>query len=207
MKRIVLILLSICAFASCSQEDEKEKTSAAGTSLELTLKDEDGNVMTEGIGYALLYGTVEDWSYGLHQIGEPKFANAAGKITFDNLTPQKYYWRVENGCRNNFTTSITTPSPLVANVNNEVIVPMTTSFSLRLQKNSAYEGSAFNIFINSGSAIAIPEGLDERTILSLPPHSSVRVVQTSGFSGEPIDVTYSDLSAECGQTLTLNYPE
>ena len=204
MKRILLIAFMLAtAFTSCSGDEDSQVTEK--TSLELTLKDEDGNIITTGMGIARLYPTENDWSYDTNQIGEPGFADANGKITFTNLTAQKYYWRVENGCRNNFTTSITMPQPLVANIANKADVPLTTFFNLQLIKSTAYQDATFMVYINNTTVLTIPAGPDVHTVPLIPPHSVVRVVQTNN-TPNPIDVTYSDLDGDCGETVTLNYP-
>lgn len=205
MKQL-LLLLSVAATLLTSCSGDQEATPANTTSLELTLKDEDGNIITNNLGFATLYSTVDDWSYDRNRIGEPAFADANGKIQFTGLSAQKYYWRVENGCRNNYTTSITTPLPLEANTTNRVEVPLTTNFTLRLKKSAAYETATFMVYVNNSSVLTIPSGPDVRDILNMPPHSTIRVVQTGVFTGPPIDVTYSNLDEDCGQMLTLEYP-
>ena len=207
MKRILLFALILAsALTSCSGDEEEEGTTTNTTTLELTLKDEDGNVITTGMGIARLYPTEHDWSYDTNQIGEPAFADANGKIKFTNLAAQKYYWRVENGCRTNFTTSITTPEPLAANESNQVTVPLTTTFTLRLTKSATNEADTFMVYINNTDLLTIPAGPNVRDVYYLPPHSTVRVVQTNN-TPTPIDITYPDLDGDCGETVTLNYPE
>ena len=85
MKRILLFAFMLAtAFTSCTGDEDSQVTEK--TSLELTLKDEDGNVITDGIGFARLYPTENDWSYDTNQIGEPAFADANGKM-FASLIP------------------------------------------------------------------------------------------------------------------------
>lgn len=206
MKRIIaLAFILAAAFTGCSGDENNEVTEK--TSLELTLKDEDGNIINNGMSFARLYPTVNDWSYDTNQIGEPAFADANGKIKFTNLTAQKYYWRVESGCRNNYTTSITTPQPLTADVSNKVDVPLTTYFTLQLQKNSAYRDASFMIYVNNTAVLTIPATADIRQVPNIPPHSTIRVIQTGNYTGAPIDITYSNLDGDCGETITLNYPD
>lgn len=203
MKHFLTLLLLAGILFSCSENGDNQSTDT--TSLELTLKNEDGNIITDGTGYARLYPTVDDWSRDTNQIGEPAFADLNGKITFTNLAAQKYYWRVENGCRTNFTTSITTPQPLEANTTNSVDVPLTTTFTLRLRKDPAYENIPFMVYINGNPTVTISGGPDIRDLLHIPPHSTVRILQLNDVPN-PIDVTYTNVDGDCGETITINYP-
>lgn len=197
---LVLVTAVALAFTSCSEED---KPAAVTTSLELTVKDMNGNIITNGLGYAELYATATDWSNDINKIGEPKFADANGKIKFDNLAAQKYYWRVHNSCRNNFTTSITTPSALVANTVNTADVPLVGTFTLNLNKNPAYQGITFEISINGAFTDYMNATEDAKSYLNIPENSTVRIVQAGG-SG--FDKTYT-VTGFCGETTTVTYPD
>lgn len=94
-------------FATCTKEHQADDD-AQSTSLEIFIKDENGNPVTKKC-YVKLFATIEDWAdpHELSKVGEPQFPDAEGKVVFSKLKAQTYFWKIENiegnGCtKNNF---------------------------------------------------------------------------------------------------------
>jgi hypothetical protein len=203
MKKYILmflVLAGLTIISSCSKDDDVQPVQPVQTSLELTLKDNLGNIIS---GAAVkLYSSQTDWNNGTNQVGTTQFSDASGKVKFNNLSNIKYYWFAEKDCQNNVNGAVTTTSALTANVNNTLNVILTSTGTLRFVSNS---NNPYRIFINGTVAFDM-NGNTTQVRNYMPTGSySIRVLQLSGYVFSPTDQTYTG-TLGCGQTLTTTFP-
>lgn len=208
---LFLFCALVCAslFQSCSKDEDLSNgpnssngnnNNNGGTSLELTVKDHLGNVVSGAT--VKLYTSETNWANQTNQVGNTLYTNASGKVKFQNLTNIQYYWFAEKDCLNNFNGAITTTTPLQANATTTLDVILSQTGSLRLNNTSS---NPYRIYIN-GTARFDMDGGTTRTINYVPTGSySIRVLQLSGYLFTPTDQTYTG-NVGCGQTLTTTFP-
>lgn len=197
MKKSILILMVIISLAIPSSCKKDEPTP---TSLELTLKDELGNVVS---GAAVkLYASQTDWTNGTNQVGATQTSDASGKVTFSSLSNIKYYWLVEKDCKNNVNGGVTSASALTANVINPFNIILSSTGTLKFVNTSS---NPYHIYIN-GVAITDLNGGTTLFDYYMPIGAySLRVLQISGYVLTPTDKTYT-VTLTCGGTLTTTFP-
>ncbi|RYD99411.1 MAG: hypothetical protein EOP54_04110 [Sphingobacteriales bacterium] len=151
LKYAVPILLLSLYLYSCTKE-KNTNNGQSTTSLAITLKDENGHLITQNC-HVRLYRTIEDWSKDSNSYQQPQFPNAEGKVLFDNLEAQKYYWRIStvkgNNCsRNNFNDNYSDMGlnvPLTVGEKRQVTAFATPKGSYAITNSTA---NAYKIFIN-----------------------------------------------------------
>lgn len=197
MKTNILVLMAIICLAipsSCKKDEP------APTTLELTLKDELGNIVS---GASVeLYSSQSDWNIGSNQIGTTQTSNSAGKVTFTNVSDIKYYWYAEKDCKNNVNGAVTSANALTANMNNTFNIILTSTGTLKFVCTSS---NPYRVFLN-GVATSDMNGGTTLMRYYMPTGAySIRVLQLSGYALTPTDITYSG-TLGCGSTLTTTFP-
>lgn len=197
MKKSILILMVIITLAIPSSCKKDEPTP---TSLELTLKDELGNIVS---GAAVkLYSSQTDWNNGSNQVGTTQTSNAAGVVTFTNVSNIKYYWFAEKDCKNNVNGGIASASALTANTINTFNIVLSSTGTLKFVNTSS---NPYHIYIN-GVAITDLNGGSTLSDYYMPIGAySLRVLQISGYILSPTDKTYTG-TLTCGGTLLVTFP-
>ena len=187
-----MTLIGLAILFSCKKEPP--------TSLELTIKDDLGNIVT---GASVeLYSSETDWSNGTHQIGTTGTSDASGKVKFNNLSAIQYYWFVEKDCKNNVNGSITTVSVLTANMMNTVNVILSSTGTLKFVSTSS---NPYHIYINGTAAFDMTGGTTSYEYYMPTGSYSIRVLQISGYVLYPTDITYTG-TLNCGSTLLITFP-
>lgn len=197
MKKSILILMVIITLAIPSSCKKDEPTP---TSLELTLKDELGNIVS---GAAVkLYSSQTDWNNGSNQVGTTQTSNAAGVVTFTNVSNIKYYWFAEKDCKNNVNGGIASVSTLTANTINTFNIVLSSTGTLKFVNTSS---NPYHIYIN-GVAITDLNGGSTLSDYYMPIGAySLRVLQISGYILSPTDKTFTG-TLTCGGTLLVTFP-
>jgi len=152
MKTNILILMILIGF--CVSSCKKAETPT--TNLELTLKDDLGNIVSGSS--VKLYSSETDWTNGTNQVGTTQFSDASGKVKFSDLSNIKYYWFAEKDCKNNWHGASTTTSALTANITNTINVILSSSGTLTFTNTSS---NPYHIYINGTLSF-------EHDVLSLP---------------------------------------
>lgn len=206
MKKIIILTFAIVGLTtiySCKKDKNDPKpnsNNSNSTSLELSLKDELGNIVSGAS--VKLYSSETDWKNSTNQVGTTQFSDASGKVKFNNLSNIKYYWFAEKDCKNNVNGAITTTSPLTSNVNNTVNAILSSTGTLKFVSTSS---NPYRVFIN-GTAVFDMNGGTTQYKYYMPTGSySLRVLQLSGYVLYPTDKTYNG-TLTCGQTLTTTFP-
>jgi hypothetical protein len=195
---IAVIALTLgLSFTSCNKD---EVTPLTPISLELTLHDNLGNIIS---GAAVkLYTSQTDWSNGTNQFGSTQFSDVSGRVKFSDLSSMYYYWFAEKDCYNNVNGGVTTILPLTANKNNTYDIVLTSTGTMKFVSTSS---NPYRVFIN-GTAVFDMDGGSTRYIYYKPTGSyTVRVLQLSGYVLYPTDETGSG-NVSCGSTLTTTFP-
>ncbi len=154
MKKIIFLLAIAGFLSSCSKDDDTGNETQT-TSLEITIKDENGQFVTQNC-YVKLYGTMEDLTnqQDLGAIGEPQFTDAEGKVLFSNLNPQKYYWKIQtsgngNCVKNNFNdtySDLGLSNPLTEGVKTQVTANVSPKGSFYITNHT---GNTCSLYINN----------------------------------------------------------
>lgn len=204
MKKGVLllsILIGVLIFSSC-QKDEDDPTPAPTetTSLELNLRDNYGNPISDAS--VKLYSSLTDWSNGTDQVGTTQISNADGQVNFTDLSNIKYYWFAEKDCKNNFNENVTSTSPLTANVENTFNVSLSSTGTLIFISTST---NPYQIYINGTEAFDMDGGTTKYKYYMPTGDYTIRVLQLDGYVLYPTDETFTG-TLGCGQTLTTTFP-
>jgi len=197
MKKNILILM---AFISLAIPSSCKKDEPTPTSLELTLKDELGNVVSGAS--VKLYSSQTDWSNGTNQVGATQTSNASGIVTFSSLSNIKYYWFVEKDCKNNVNGGVTSASALTANVINPFNIILSSTGTLKFVNTSS---NPYHIYINGVALTDLNGGGTLFDYYEPIGAYSLRVLQISGYVLTPTDKTYTG-TLTCGTTLTTTFP-
>ena len=197
---VMLTLALVLTFTSCKKESTPPPPPS--TSLKITVKD--GRGLTTASAIVKLYLSQQDLLNDVNQVGGSKVTDMNGVVTFTDLSPVKYYWKIESGCQNNLNGVVSSPSPLTSGVINTVIVELSETGTLRMVNNSNYP---FNVYANGILVIDNMPGKSSRNLTSAPTGSwNIRVVQQSGFALYPTDKTYTG-SLSCGAILTTTFTD
>jgi hypothetical protein len=199
MKKIILLLtvfVSVAILNSCTKDDVQPTP----TSLELTLKDELGNIVSGAS--VKLYSSQTDWSNGTNQVGATQFSDVSGKVSFSDLSSIKYYWDAEMDCKNNVNGGITTTSALTANVNNTANIILSSTGTLKFINTSS---NPYRVYVNGTEVFDMNGGTTQYQNYMPTGSYSVRILQLSGYVFSPTDETYSG-TIGCGQTMTTTFP-
>lgn len=199
LQYIIPVLLLNFYLSSCTKENgiSNGKTK---TSLTILLKDENENLITQNC-YVLFYRNIDDWSKDANRYSEPQFPNAEGKVLFDNLEAQKYYWRIStvegNNCsRNNFNDNYSDMGlnvPLMAGEKRQVTAFATPKGSYAITNSTA---NAYKIFINGTEKANITgHGIYSDPYVKTGNYT-IRTVPQTGSTG--IDSTFI-IQVICGQ--------
>ncbi|HET6995732.1 MAG TPA: carboxypeptidase-like regulatory domain-containing protein, partial [Chitinophagaceae bacterium] len=109
---IIFLLITFTGF-QCSK---KQSITPPSTSLKIKVTDNVGNSVAGAT--VKLYLTQANWQDQSNQVETTKTTDAGGEVLFSNVSPIKYYWRVEKGCQNNVNGSVTSTTALLANTTN-----------------------------------------------------------------------------------------
>lgn len=198
-KYAIPVLLLSLYLSSCTKEKSANKDKAT-TSLAITLKDENGNLITQNC-HVQLYRTTDDWSKDSNHYQQPQFPDAEGKVLFDHLDAQKYYWRIStvegNNCsRNNFNDNYSDmglSEPLTAGEKRQTTAVATPKGSYAITNSTA---DTYKIFINGTEKANITGHGIYSSLYEKTGNYTVRMLQQTG--GTAIDSTFT-LPVVCGQ--------
>jgi len=201
LKYITAVLGLFFCFSSCTKDDNNEPKT---TSLEITIKDENGQFVTQNC-YVKLYGTVEDLTnqQDLGAIGEPQFTDAEGKVLFSNLNPQKYYWKIQksgngNCVKNNFNdtySDLGLISPLTEGIKTQVTTNVSPKGSFDITNHT---GNTCRLYINNVFAEDVINNGAYSQINKKTGAYTVRMVVTSTAK----DSTFT-MQVNCGETTPV----
>lgn len=193
---IIIFSLSLISYQSCSKDSfETPKT----TSLEITLRDELGNVIPSAI--VKLYASESDYRSGTNSLSI-KYSNSSGIVTFDNLTSMKYYFSADKDCLSNIFGGNATSSSLVLNQKNNVVCVLGKTGTLKFTNLSS---NPYDVYLNGTLTIQNMPGGVVREYTAPIGNYSIRVLQKSGYLLYPTDKTYTG-SLTCGFTLSTTFP-
>lgn len=193
------VLLLTLYLSSCTKE-KRTNNDKPTTSLAITLKDEQGNLITQNC-QVRLYRTTEDWSKDSNRYQQPQFPDAEGKVLFGNLDARKYYWRIStvegNNCSsNNFNDNYSDMGlsvPLTIGEKRQITAVATPKGSYAITNSTA---DTYKIFINgTEKADIIGHGVYSNPYEKTGNYT-VRMLQQTG--GAAIDSTFT-LQVVCGQ--------
>lgn len=191
----ILLLLS-----SCSNDDDQSEPPPKSTNLTLTIIDESGNEVS---GAAVkLFASQTDWQNESNQVGDTKFTESNGVVSFTSLQSIQYFWFAEKDCRNNLYGNNTNGSSLESNTETTSTVVLDGTGSIELTSTSS---NPYSIFLN-GDFLFTMNGGTTRTIDDVSTgNQTVRVLQESGFVFTPTDQTYT-VNLECGDLASIVFP-
>jgi hypothetical protein len=203
-----LLLLAITCFSACSKSGENSKDASPNpqvtesshpTALQLTITDTTGNKIAGAT--VALYANSADWSNRTNPI-DSAVTDADGVVKFDSLSPSNYYWFASLDCRNNFTGTYTTAQPLIENQTTAITTKLYEKGNIQFINGSA---DPFYIYVN-GILVGTQDGNTTQSITNIPTGNyTVRALQKSGYTGAPIDETFTS-SVTCGSTYTVLFP-
>lgn len=150
MKKIILFFTALVVSLtsiSCSK-DEQSQTEPPNTSLELIIKDDTENNLSNAA--VKLFSSEIDLNNRTNQIGATLLSDVNGIVTFNNLSSIAYYWIAEKDCKNNLNNVFSTNSVLISNTNNTIISALTNSATgtIRVVNSS---NNTYHIRIDFGS--------------------------------------------------------
>lgn len=185
--------------ASCIKDDEPDNGKPS-TSLEITLKDEHGNLITQNC-HVRIYRTIDDWSKDSNRYQQPQFPNAEGKVLFEHLDAQKYYWRTStvegNNCsRNNFNDNYSDmglSEPLTLGEKRKTTAVATPKGSYVITNGTA---NRYKVFINGTEKTTLTEHGVYSSLYEKTGSYTVRLLQQTGSTA--IDSTFT-LEINCGK--------
>ncbi|RPD43496.1 SpaA isopeptide-forming pilin-related protein [Paracnuella aquatica] len=194
----LLILSFALALFSCSKEGTPAP--AAVTSLKITVKE--GFLPLSG-ATVRLYLSQEDLLNATGQVGSTKITDAKGEVTFTDLSPLKYYWKVDAGCKSNINSEVTSTAALSRGLTNTATVQVAPTGTLRVVNNTS---NPYDVYANGILVIDDLPGGTSRSLLSAPTGNwNIRVVQQSGYLFSPTERTFTG-TLLCGATLTATIP-
>ena len=101
---IPILLFSVFAQSCGPNENVTPKPEDNTISVEFTVKNSLANTIQGA--EVTLYGSQNDWLQQSPKASVTKLSGADGKVKFENISPLKYYFWVEKGCRNNFNGAV-----------------------------------------------------------------------------------------------------
>jgi len=131
MKKINILLFVVMAIITFSACKKDEEVKPAPTSLQITVRDEIGNIISGSV--VKLYASQTDWENETNQVGSTQVSDASGVVTFSDLSAIKYYWLAEKDCKNNVNGGATTTTPLASNVTTTVNAVLSSTGSLSFE--------------------------------------------------------------------------
>jgi hypothetical protein len=200
---VVIHLWFIMSFLSCSKKDATSLTpfSSSATSLTIKITDDAGLPVSEAS--VRLYSSKEDLDKDTNQVSNTIIADKNGIAMFPVLLPQKYYWRIQKECLDNYYSVISSGEPLIENAANTANVILYGSGNIKLINTSR---DPYKIYINGALTVDNLRGFSRQTLTNkLIGFYSVRVVQLSGYNSSPSDKTFTG-TLKCGYTLTTTFP-
>jgi hypothetical protein len=191
----LITLFAIVAMFGCSKEEEP----VPDTTLEMTVTDELGNIVTGA--NVKLFTSQTDWLKKTNQFSATQTTDANGKVIFKGLQGIQYFWSVEKDCQNNLFGAISKTTPLTANKANTATVVLSGTGILTFTNTSS---DPYQVFIN-GQLLFTAEGKKSYPFTAKTGAYTIRVLQVSGYAFEPTDKSYSSTLA-CGANVTLQFP-
>ena len=196
---LIFILISI---SSCSKDDSLTNyETSQNTSMKLSIIDNHGNNVAGA--KVSIYQSHSDWEHRTNQIGKTQVTNSQGNVVFDNLSPIKYFWFIEKGCKNNYNGPVTSQNPISEghqNIINNIII--SSSGTIKLDN---YSNNPYNIYINGTFEFAL-KGNETRYLKNTKLGAySIKVVQISGYALYPTIKNYN-INVKCGQIKAVNFP-
>lgn len=186
----------LVAFSSCKKDDPEPEP----TKLEITIKDELGNLVSGAS--VKLYASQTDWANKTNQVGSTLFTDATGIVTFSSLSAIKYYWFAEKDCKNNYNGGATTTNNLTSGVTNKVTPIITATGTLTFVNTSS---NPYRVYINGTATYDMSGNTTQYNYYVGTGSYTIRVLQLSGYAVYPTDQIYTG-SITCGQTLTTTFP-
>lgn len=170
------------------------------TSLEINVSDDYGNIISGAT--VELYATESDFYAATHLI-ESNYTDANGTVTFYNLSSAKYYWFASKGCKNNMNGGFAVTSAIPQNMISKINTVISSTGSLKFVNASNYP---YEVYVNGVVAISnLPGGYNQTLTFEPTGSYAFRVVQISGYSQYPADISFSG-TLSCGSTLTTTFP-
>lgn len=134
MKKITFILFTLFVLSACSSDTTTEPIMPVNTKLELTVFDENNNPITNQ--QVKIFLTENDYLNNINSQGISN-TNSGGKVLFENLSNNIYYWKIGDICfiNNDDTNTINSLTP---NTTNTFTVNLTNNQkgNLTIQNNS-----------------------------------------------------------------------
>lgn len=193
-----LFFLLLVVLGSCSK-DNNSGNGISRTKLKITVIDEQLNLVSGAL--VKLYRTKENLvnDVGITNQG---ITGRDGVIIFDDVFTQVYFFSINAGClsTNLFESTIL---PLQDDVYRDFTVRLIKVSSLVLKNKSTHPFSIqipqlFVMTMNGGTTL-------ELTRKILVGNIKIRVVQLSGYTSNPIDITYDKVTV-CDGTEYIEFP-
>jgi hypothetical protein len=199
MKKRYLSFALLVFILSCS------KTGIQPTSLQITVRDNTGNIASGASVYLFASNTdlnnyVESGNSS-SSLGV-QTTDLSGNVTFTNLTGTQYYFYATSGCENNVngTTGIST---LIPNTKNLINCSIESTGTLKLVSTSS---NPYEVYVNGVIAISSMAGGTTQYVIDVPTGSySIQVIQLSGYLVTPTNETFTG-NVTCGSTLVTTFP-
>ncbi len=154
MKKLNILLVLFSAltfFNSCNSDEESEPLT---TKLELTVKDNTENIVPNAT--VKLYSTLTDLNNQTNQIGATQHSDIDGKVTFNNLSAQNYFWLAENECSNNINGVFMTSEALTPNITNVLTTDISGTGTLKFVNDNSTQ---IEIILNATDHYFIEGGM------------------------------------------------
>lgn len=196
---LLFVVIGILMLNSCKKKEEEVKPDP--TRLQITVRDELGNVIPGST--VKLYTSQTDWEKQTNQVGSTQFSDATGNVTFSDLSAIKYYFFAEKDCKNNFHGGAVTTTPLAANITTTVNAVLSNTGTLSFQNTST---NPYKVFVNGVEQFDMSGKTTSALGYVKTGSYSVRVLQISGYAISPTDETYTG-TVGCGQTLQVIFPD
>ncbi len=130
--------------------------------------------------------------------------DASGYLLVSKLSAVAYYYRITNGCYDNYHAATHLSTPLVLhtlNSYNDIVLSQEGSIKLVSTSTNPYE-----VFLDGTVIISSMAGGTTSTIVEVAAgNHTVRVLQLSGYVLTATDETFN-ISTSCGSVTTVTYP-
>jgi hypothetical protein len=188
--KYILFLVTIIIFSIIGCKKDR-----ISTTLEIRVVDEQG-IYVNGASVKL-FKTQSDMENDTNQFGATQMSDVNGKVTFNNLGTDIYYWFAEKGCLNNVNGITTTPA-LDLNVTRVVSTTLSGTGTLKFINQST---SPYQVYINGYPLLVANPGTSYSYVYVPVDTYYLEAIQVNGTT----DKTYSG-AITCGSTLTFSFP-
>lgn len=187
---VISLIVSSMFLFNCQKDTPK-------ATMQFTVIDSSGNkIENASIKLYLSLAAMQDAD---NQVYPTKYTDSLGKAIFTNLSPNQYFYFIQNGCFNNANGTVATNGVIAANETNNVtcILSGTGSFSIKFTSGDAYDvylNGEFQVNIGSYGAAAAPIVINN--------------VPVGIYTLEFVDLTNSSFTTftgkmKCGETINV----